>query len=417
VLFWDLARPAAPRRVRETERQPLGLAFAPDGRTWAGSTSQHGVHLWDQAGRLLAELADPDPYDPIWRAFREDVLVPLKSQAVVFSPDGRTLAMASELRVLLWDYHARRLLRVVPLPARAAHHLAFSPTGHLLGVSGGGQHAGGQPVRVYEAATGRLVAELPLGDRTSPQTYGHGLCFSPDGRLLACGDSAGDVRVWAVPTWREVARWAGHRGAVYSVDFAPDGRALASGGQDTTVLLWDTGGLRLPLPTSPAGLDELTARLTAEDAGKAHAAVWALAGRGDAALPRLLPLLRPVPAEDVAAVRRWIRQLGDDRLVNRDEASAALQRLGRWPEPWLRQALADGPPAEVKSRLSRLLRRLESGPQTPADGGPGRAVLAVELIGTDTARTALAELAKGDPADPLTRAARAACDRLARRGR
>jgi WD40 repeat protein len=411
VLLWDLARPGRPLRIREPAFFPLGIAFSPDGRVRATATFRHGVHLWNEAGELLTELADPEPLDPSQGHY------PLQSLAVAFSPDDRTLAVAADQRLILWDYRLRRHLRTVKVPAGVAH-LAFSPSGDLLAATGHHIHpyTGPRPIRVWEVATGLPVATLPPSAPPEP-SFLHGLAFSPDGRLLAAGDSLGNVRFWDLATSKELACWPGHQGAVYSVDFAPDGGALASGGVDTSVLLWDTRSLRPGLPRSTARLEVLAADLTGQDAAKAHAAVWALAGRRDAALPPLLPLLRPVPAEDVAAVRRWIRQLGDDRLRNRDEASAALQRLGRWPEPWLRQALADGPPAEVKSRLSRLLRRLDGGPPTPADCGPARALLAVELIGTDTARTALAELAKGDPADPLTRAARAACDRLARRGR
>jgi WD40 repeat protein len=65
------------------------------------------------------------------------------------------------------------------------------------------------------------------------------VAFSPDGKLLATGDSDGEVRLWQVKDGKQLFTLKGHTSWVWSVVWSPDGQTLASGSEDQTVRLWD----------------------------------------------------------------------------------------------------------------------------------------------------------------------------------
>ncbi|MBD2534280.1 NACHT domain-containing protein [Nostoc flagelliforme FACHB-838] len=65
------------------------------------------------------------------------------------------------------------------------------------------------------------------------------VAFSPDGKLLALGDTNGDIRLYQVSDWKQLLICKGHTNWVLSVAFSPDSNIFASGSTDHTVKLWD----------------------------------------------------------------------------------------------------------------------------------------------------------------------------------
>ncbi|MBE9206825.1 NACHT domain-containing protein [Nostoc sp. LEGE 06077] len=65
------------------------------------------------------------------------------------------------------------------------------------------------------------------------------VAFSPDGKLLATGDTNGEIRLYQVSDWRQLLICKGHTNWVPSLVFSPDGSMLASSSSDHTVKLWN----------------------------------------------------------------------------------------------------------------------------------------------------------------------------------
>ena len=72
--------------------------------------------------------------------------------------------------------------------------LAYSQDGRHVAVGG----EDGEPIRVWEAASGKEAAEV-TGLALFDVTFLH---FSPDGTLLASGDNGGTSRLWIGPKGR-----------------------------------------------------------------------------------------------------------------------------------------------------------------------------------------------------------------------
>ncbi|MEM6612847.1 MAG: NB-ARC domain-containing protein [Cyanobacteria bacterium P01_C01_bin.72] len=62
--------------------------------------------------------------------------------------------------------------------------------------------------------------------------------FSPDGKIIATGDTDCQIRFWSVTTGQLLATCKGHTNWVRSIAFSPDGQTLISGSGDRTIKFW-----------------------------------------------------------------------------------------------------------------------------------------------------------------------------------
>ncbi len=65
------------------------------------------------------------------------------------------------------------------------------------------------------------------------------VAFSPNGKLLATGDTNNEIRLYQVVDGQQMLTCRGHAGWVRSVTFSPNGDIMASGSDDQTVRLWN----------------------------------------------------------------------------------------------------------------------------------------------------------------------------------
>jgi len=161
----------------------------------------------------------------------------------------RALGRADGL-VHVWSARTGKLIREFGLPdhindrprsTNYVNQVAISPDGTL--VAAGIEET--SQISVFSMSTGRLLHSHHArgltdlrGARRDPGQL-KALCFSPDSRLLVTTDrTEPGIRIWEAQTGRELGRLSGHRDYTFAVAFSPDGKTLASVGADGSLKLW-----------------------------------------------------------------------------------------------------------------------------------------------------------------------------------
>jgi WD40 repeat protein len=106
--------------------------------------------------------------------------------------------------------------------------VAFSPDGELLAF---GDTKG--EIHLRQVADGKQVLTCK-----GHNSWVLSLAFSLDGRVFASGSGDYTVKLWDIETGQCLQTFQGHDNEVWSVAFSPDGNMLASGSDDQTIKLW-----------------------------------------------------------------------------------------------------------------------------------------------------------------------------------
>jgi WD40 repeat protein len=228
VYVRDLA-PGGTGEVRFTVPNGMGncMAFSPDGHDLAIGTVNSMLQLWN------ADTGKPASSRMTGHAGAIN--------DVAFSPDGTRLATAGQDRTIREWSTATGTAVGYPLtgPNQAVNYVRFTPDGkHLISLSAD------RTVRRWDAMTG--TEPIVPGGRLTPGQ----IAIDPQGTNVAAVGGDG-VQVWNYATGRRVATLP-VSGGVASVSYSPDGKSLLI----VTVLngrllLWDGATLR-PVKFEPA---------------------------------------------------------------------------------------------------------------------------------------------------------------------
>jgi WD40 repeat protein len=395
---WKPGAEREPRQLTSPRTTPYfpQSALSPDGRTMA---------VLDNAGKFfLVDLLK----DRKERELSAKLENRFGGPVIVFSPDGRRVALGTPDRVVrVWDVATGTELRGLR-PEGAAPgffgtpRLEFSADGRtLLKLESDGS------LRGYEVAGGGERFRLP---RAPVPGYTQHFCWSPDGRLVAQAGGDGVVTIHDALTGKELARRDGKQGGVQCLAFSADGKELATGGTNTTVLVWE-----VPTPP-PAGKGKLDADgawagLAEADAGKAFRTVAALAASPDEAVKLIKARLKPPAPADAKKIEKLIADLDNEDFEVRQKATEELAALGTEAEDALRKA-STSPSPEVRNRVKRLLGKLSAGGVPVTRLRTVRAVEALERIGTPAVREALKGMLKAKTEGAIEQEVRGALARL-----
>jgi WD40 repeat protein len=335
------------------------------------------------------------------------------------SPNGRYLAVAGcGTAIHVVDLSTRKEVRRIDSLAFPAMSAAVSSDGRLLvaceGTSFGSAVRGRRGAKIWDVASGKLIAELMDPDGHSI----NGVVLSPDGKLLCTVSTVGAIRHWESSSGRLVLSGIECKNRVSDVAYDRMGQSCVSGMLDGTALIWSLSPFAYEEARDgrdETGLDMLWKDLGGEDARRAYEAIWSMSKRPEATVEFLMDRLRAARVEDVRHIRGLIVNLGCESFSKRESAGRKLAEIGVQAEAQLREALAETDSAEVRARVKALLVPLEPGfVRHPESLRAIRAIWVLQRIGTSKAQVLLRGLARGAALVRQTQEAQAALDYLER---
>ena len=270
LKVWEVATGHPVRGWKPHNALVTAIAVQPGGEfiATAGLQDKERVKLWDPQGRLVLTFDHPDD----------------RIRALAFSPDGKTLAAAGQMRTIrLFDVTTGRLVENLEGHTDAIRGLAFRPDGRALAsvssdrtvrvwpLDGDRQpriaHGGEQVMAVAFAPQGRQLAwcdiagvvhrwdldleRKPVPIQDEPTRY-FTLAYSPDGRTIAVAGLSGRILLHDARTGQFLMALSGPSAQINRVAFSPDGHHLAATWHDGSVRLFRTGGYDAPPPTAPS---------------------------------------------------------------------------------------------------------------------------------------------------------------------
>lgn len=211
ILIWDVKTKHV-SKILETENVYVSfVCFSPDGKTLASTGPRHSITLWDVEtwtqkstlqphanpvrcievspdGKLLAAGVSHYNGDTqqaevkLWNMESGEEIGTLEHrwsiQTVCFTTDSKTLAVADDGQLILWDVESQQHRQVIDTSATNNSRETISPDGTLLAM------CNANSLSLNETRTGNQLAKIPANQHFRRPS------FSPNGKLVAWPNSA-----------------------------------------------------------------------------------------------------------------------------------------------------------------------------------------------------------------------------------
>ncbi len=391
---------------------PWSIRVSPDGRR-VMTDDQGEFIVWDaETGKVVHQQKFSGRF-LFGAALTPDGKEIARSVTGVFLANARPDPLGQMYSdVFLTDHLANKELKLDPVPwSIYVNGAQFSSDGSKVVLEGRFENKVTQDsVSVWDTRTGR---RLLIWQREAGHVVA--VALSADGRSLLIGDKVGHLADVELATSQERAGFQ-HGGEVLAVAFDPTGLRIVASSPEAPIYVWDLLGE--PGRWKSENTQLIWTNLASGDPKTGFAAIRLLRANPAEAIAFLRERMQApaVPAKDVVA--RLIKQLDSPQFAERENAQKELANMAEMVATELAEAIKGNVTVEVRERLEKVLKSLET--MTPDRLRHVRACEVLEGIATPEALKLLRTWTAGPDGSRLTIEARESLERgrssLPRRG-
>lgn len=171
----------------------------------------------EAASKRLAEIGEP--------------ALALLQKAALNSPDAEARLRAKAIARLItgaFFQEERRYEGHSQDPGQRATRVVVTSDGRFAVSAGAGK------LRYWDVASGKLL--LAFGEISGG--YNYALSIAQDGKRVIAGGKAGVVRVFELPSGKQIQQFTGHSASIVGAHLLADGKRAVSGAWDRSIRLW-----------------------------------------------------------------------------------------------------------------------------------------------------------------------------------
>ncbi|MGM3309606.1 AAA-like domain-containing protein [Anabaena sp. WFMT] len=154
-------------------------------------------------------------------------------RSVIFSPDGKTIATASEDNtVIIWDINGKEIRKFTG-NNQGFRNVNFSHNSKVIAAIGADN-----TIKIWSINGQELIT---FKGQDNQDNFMSSVCFIPDSKLIAASNQDNTVKLWHIDG-QEVKTLKGHKDSVWSISCSPDGKNIVTADLGGVLIIWSTNG-------------------------------------------------------------------------------------------------------------------------------------------------------------------------------